>query len=280
MILVTGASGTVGSEVVKQLQAKGARFRAGFHSEEKARRARESGLEAVALDLERPKTLPPALRGIESVFLLSNLARPELNLVDAARAAGVERIVKLSVWGAAEEVFSFAKWHRPVERAIEDSGLGFTFLRPNGFMQNVVNYMGATIKGQGVFHQPAEDARISHIDVRDIGRVAAAALTEPGHEGRAYTLSGPQALSYDEIADTLSRVLGRKITYVRITAAQYKQGAMAAGIPEPYADALLDLVRYYREGHASRVTSAVRDVTGREATPFEQFARDHADALR
>lgn len=195
-------------------------------------------------------------------------------------AAGVRRIVKQSVWGAAEEAFSFAKWHRPVERAIEDSGLAWTFLRPNGFMQNVVNYMSATIKAQGAFYQPAEDARISHVDIRDLARVAARVLTGAGHDGKAYDLTGPAAITYDDIASTLTKVLGREVRYVRITPEAYKQGAMGAGIPEGYADALVDLVRYYREDQASRVSPAVREITGQDPVPFEQFARDHAAALR
>lgn len=276
MILVTGAAGTVGTQVVKALSGAGARFRVGYRS----RRPDAAGAEAVPLDLDKPETIGPALAGAKAVFLLSNMVSPELNLVRAAKPAGVKRIVKLSVWGAAVEAFSFARWHRPVEREIEASGLAWTFLRPNGFMQNVVNFMSATIKGQNAIYQPVGEARISHIDARDIGAVAARLLTETGHEGKAYDLSGPQALSYGEVADALSRVLGRRITYVSISDDDYKKGAMAAGLPEVYADALVDLNRYYRSGAAARVTSAVKDLTGRDPIPFEQFARDHAGALR
>ena len=280
MILVTGASGTVGSELVRQLQAAGARYKAAYHSAEKAGKARGAGIDAVVLDYDKPETLPPALKGADTVFLLSTLVAPELSVVREAKAAGVSRIVKQSVWGAGEEAFSFAKWHRPLERAIEESGLRWTFLRPNGFMQNVVNFMGATIKGQGAIYQPAGDARISHIDVRDLARVAVKVLTGSGHDGKAYELSGPAGITYGEVAATLSKVLGREVRYVPITPEQYKQGALGAGIPEPYADALVDLTRYYREGHASRVSPAVKEITGWEPIGFEQFARDHAAALR
>src|SRR5262245_16893538 len=231
MILVTGAAGTVGSGVVRELRAARAGFRVGF------RNRRPEGVEAVGLDLDKPESIAPALAGIETVFLLSSSVSPELNLVRVAGAAGVRRIVKLSVWGAAEEAFVFARWHRAVEKAIEASGLAWTFLRPGGFMQNVVNYMGATIKSQGAFYQSAADARISHIDARDIGAVAARVLTSTGHEGKAYTLTGPEPLGYVDIAATLTRILGRTISYVPISDAEYKQGAMAAGTPEPYADA-------------------------------------------
>lgn len=122
--------------------------------------------------------------------------------------------MKLSVWGAADEAYSFARWHRAVEREIESSGLAWTFLRPNGFMQNLVNHMGATIKAQGAIYQATADAPMSHIDARDIGAVPARVLTEPGHDGRAYALSGPQALSYGQMAEMLSAALGRRIEYV------------------------------------------------------------------
>jgi uncharacterized protein YbjT (DUF2867 family) len=274
MILVTGAAGTVGGEVVKGLRAAGAEFKVGYRSR------RPEGLPGVALDLDRAESIAPALQGVDAVFLLSNLVSPELNLVRAAKAAGVRRIVKLSVWGAADEAFAFARWHRAVEREIEASSLAWTFLRPNGFMQNVVNYMAPAIKGQDAIYQATGDTVMSHVDARDIGAVAARVLTERGHDGRAYTLSGPEALSYGRMAETLSAVLGRRIKYVAISDEDYRQGVMAAGIPEAYADALVDLARYYRTGAAARVTGDVRAVSGRDPIGFEQFARDHAHALR
>ena len=276
MILVTGASGTIGSELTKALAPMHVRLRVGYHS----RPERASGGEPVRLDFQDPGSLKAALDGVDTVFLLSSQVTPEVNLVRAADEAGVRRIVKLSVWGADGEGFSFARWHRAVEREIEASGLLWTFLRPNGFMQNVVNFMGATIKSQGAFYLPAGDARVSHVDARDIAAVAAAVLTRPGHDKRAYKLSGPQALGYGEIAETLSSVLGRTISYVNISDEDYKKGAMAAGIPEGYADALVDLNRFYRGAGSDEVTQDVELVTGKAPIPFEQFARDHAAALR
>jgi uncharacterized protein YbjT (DUF2867 family) len=192
----------------------------------------------------------------------------------------VKRIVKLSVWGAQDEEFTFARWHRAVERAIEASGVAWTFVRPNSFMQNVVNFMGATIKAQGAFFHSAADARISHVDARDVAAVAARTLTDAGHEGRAYSLSGPEALGYADIAAVLSRAVGREIRYVAISDADYKQGAVSAGIPEAYADALIDLSRHFRTGKMSQLTGDVKAVSGRDPIPFEQFARDAAGALR
>jgi len=277
MILVTGASGTVGSEVVKALGGRSAGVRAGYRTRPQNVPA---GVESVKLDYERPDTIRPALQGVDTLFLLSNTVDPERKVVDEAKRAGVKRIVKLSVIGAAEEGFTFARWHRAVEKYIEASGLGWTFLRPNGFMQNVVTYMGETIRSQSAIYSPAGNAAASHVDARDVGAVGARVLTDKGHEGKAYELTGPAALTYGQIAEILSRVLGRTIGYVPISPEQYRQAAVAAGTPEGYADALVDLNRYYLEGKASVVTPSVRQLTGRDAIPFEQFARDYADKLR
>lgn len=283
MILVTGAGGTVGTALVEELGVTRT-VRLAFHSEHKAARARAAGRDAVVVDFASPKTLTPSLKGVDAVFLLGSgglgQAEREINVVNEAKAAGVKRLVKLSVFGAAGQQFTFAKIHRTVERAVEASGLAWTFLRPNGFMQNFVSHMAGSIKAQGAFYQPAEDARISHIDVRDIARAAARALTTAGHEGKAYELSGPQALSYADAASALSTVLGKPISYVAVPDDGARSGMISAGMPDFYAEYLLDLYRFYRRGGGSQVTQTVKDVTGREPIAFEQFARDHAEAFR
>lgn len=203
------------------------------------------------LDFAKPETLRPALEGVDTVFLLGTgglgQAEREINVVNEARAAVVKRLVKLSVFGAAGEHFTFAKIHREVERAVEASGLAWTFLRPNGFMQNFVNHMAGSIRTQSAIYQPAEDARISHIDARDIARAAAQVLTASGHEGKAYELSGPQALSYADAASTLSTVLGKPIRYVALPDDAARAGMLAAGMPEFYVDYLLDLNRFLQK---------------------------------
>lgn len=284
MILVTGAGGTVGTALIEALKAVGHKPRVAYHSQHKAEKAKSDGYDAVLLDFAEPETLRPALAGVEAAFLLGTGGRGqiegEINVVKAAKAAGVRKLVKLSAWGAADEGFSFAKIHRAVERAVEATGMAWTFLRPNGFMQNFVNYMAGSIKSQSTIYQPAAEARISHIDVRDIARVAAQVLTTPGYEGKAYELSGPRAFSYGEAAEVLSRVLGRQIKYVMLSDDAARAGMLSAGIPDFYADYLLDLFRVYRTGAASQVTSEVKNITGREPIAFEQFASDYADTFR
>src|SRR5437867_12608084 len=175
MILVTGAGGTVGSELVKTLSASGAKFRAAYNSPQKVDKARREGLDAVQIDYTKPATLQPALAGADRLFLLATgyagQAECEINAVREAKMSGVRHIVKLSVWGAGTEAFSFARAHRPVEKEIEASGLAWTFLRPNSFMQNLATFYASTIKTQGAFYIPSRGSRVSHVDVRDIAAV-------------------------------------------------------------------------------------------------------------
>jgi uncharacterized protein YbjT (DUF2867 family) len=280
MICVTGAGGTVGSEVVRQLSEANADFRAAYFSKNKVDAARAKGIDAVLIDYNDPETMQKAFEGCDKLFLLGpnmpNQAELEINAVHAAKAAGVKQIVKLSAIGADAEDFDFGTIHREVEKAIEASGLKWTFLRPNSFMQNTVTFMSELIKARSAFYTAAENARIGHVDVRDIAAVAVKALTEPGHEGKAYALNGPEALSYDDVAAELSKALGRDISHVSIPPADLKSAMLADGMPEILADRLMDLERYYREGKADRNTSDLKQVTGRDPRTFADYARETA----
>ncbi len=220
-ILVTGATGTVGSFLVRKLGAAGVPARALVRSREKAEAVERLGLEAVVGDLDKPETLAPALAGIERVFLLSapeeRQAELQNNLVHAARDAGVRHIVKLSAIGVGGELdaISLGRIHRETEEEIERAGLAHTHLRPNGFMQNSFMF-AATIKAQGTFYAPFGEAKVSYVDARDVAAVAFHALTADGHEGKAYEITGPQALSYHDMARELSSVLGREVKYVEV----------------------------------------------------------------
>ena len=284
MICVTGAGGTVGREVVKQLESAKAPFRAAYFSNEKAEAARTRGIGAVIIDYNRPESLRAAFQGCDKLFLLGpnalNQSELERNAVEAAKAADVRHIVKQSVMGAVEESYSLAKVHRPVEKAIESSGLAWTFLRPNSFMQNVVTYMGETIKAEGTLYSASGKAKISHVDVRDIAAVAVKSLTEPNQEGKAYTLSGPEALTYDDLASELSKVLGRSISHVNLSPSDLRNGMLAEGMPGEIADRMLDLERYFREDQGSGITNDIKQVTGRDPRRFAQYARDCASLLQ
>jgi uncharacterized protein YbjT (DUF2867 family) len=284
MILVTGASGTIGSEVLKQLREAGQPVRAAFHNPQKANEARAKGIDAVAFDFADRAAIAKALKGVDKVFLvgatLPNQSQLEINVVEEAKKADVKHIVKLSVLDAPAEEFTFARWHRPVEKAIESSGVIYTFLRPGGFMQNFVNYSGDTIRSQGAFYGSGKDSRTGVVDVRDIAAVAVKAFTEPGHENKAYEITGPEALTNAEIAEKLSAAIGKPVNYVDIPVEALRAGAKSTGVPDFYADALVDLQKHYLSGKAAQLSGDVEKVTGRKPRNFDDFARDYAPAFR
>ena len=280
MICVTGAGGTVGGEVVKQLESAQAPFRTAYFSNEKAAAARARGIEAVMIDYSRPETLQAAFQGCDKLFLLGpnalNQSELERNAVEAARVAGVRHIVKQSVLGADEESYSLAKIHRSIEKAIESSGLAWTFLRPNSFMQNAVTFMGQSIRAEGAFYSASGQARVSHVDARDIAAVAVQALTGPNFAGKAFTLSGPEAVTYDELATELAKALGRPISHVNLSPSDLKGAMLAEGMPEALSDRMLDLERYFREGQASRITDDIKQVTGQDPRRLAEYVRETA----
>ena len=164
-----------------------------------------------------------------------------------------------------------------MENAIASSNIPFTFLRPNGFMQNFVNAMAESIKSDNAFYLNAGDGEVSFVDTRDIASVAVAALITSGHEGQSYTITGAQALSHAESAAILSQVLGRTINYVDVPEDVVRQGMQGAGMPEPTVNALLELYASYKAGQAATVSPVVEQVTGKQPISFEQFAKDYAE---
>jgi uncharacterized protein YbjT (DUF2867 family) len=281
MILITGASGNVGSEVLKQALAVGLKIRATFPSPSKAAKA-PAGMEGVVMDYGKPETIRAALHGVEKIFLVGppvrDLPAMEANFIKEVCAAGRKHIVKLSALGGRESMYPSG--HRDSEEIIEASGLPYTFLRPNGFMQNLVNYNAGTIRSQNAFYGCQGNGAVSVVDIRDIAAVAVTVLAATEHEGKSYTLTGGEALTNEQVAEKISRVAERKISYVDLPPAEFKKAILSAGIPEWSADALLDLQRLYREGKAGLVTNDVDRLTGRKPIPFDQFARDYAFAFR
>ncbi len=280
MILITGASGNVGREVLRQIAGTGWKIRAAYQSAGKAKSA-PVGVESALVDFNQPETLRAALEGVDRVFLVGppaeTLTKLERKAADQIQQAGVPRLVKLSAMGT--RAATFPRMHAESEDYIKQLGLGYTFLRPNGFMQNLGIYSGGTIKEQGVFYGCQGDGRVSQIDLRDVAAVAVKVLTEDQHLGKTYTLTGPEALSNARIAEIVSASLGREIRYVDLTPEQFAQAMLGAGTPEWSVNALLTLNQLYREGGASSVTQDVEQILGRKATSFELFARDFAKSL-
>jgi len=285
MILITGATGTVGRGVVSELQRLGATgVRALVRDPARASFIRESGFETVEGDFDKPETLDAALEGIETALLLTppspHTVAHQSAFIESAKHAGVRRVVKLSAVGAdmgAPE--GFGKWHGQTEELLKASGLDWTILRPNFFMQNLLGQAQA-VATQGRLYQVGGDARASLIDARDIGAVVARTLTDAGHEGKTYTLTGPESLSYADVAAKLSDATGRQVTYVALTPEQFREGALAQGLPEWLVSALERLNELFVAGDAEEVTDEVRRIGGVEPKTFDEFARDYASAFK
>ena len=187
MILITGASGSVGREVVREMMGTGKKFRALFRSKEEAAKA-PAGVETVIADFSDAASLQKALQGVERVFLVCSpvqeLVELEGNMIDASKKAGVKRIVLNSALGAGDYEKSFPSWHRKVEDKLRASGMEYVILRPNGFMQNTITYLAPSIRTQGAFYDAMGDAKTSLVDVRDVAAVATKALTTDDHAGK------------------------------------------------------------------------------------------------
>ena len=283
-VLVTGATGTVGSAVVRALTAKGVAVRAGIHTADKADLVAHPLVEVVTFDPDTPESLRPAMHGIERMFLLTVATEnmPDLNarVVDAARDEGVRHIVKLSGLGADDQTtLTLNKIHRAAEKQIEASGIAWTFLRPNSFMQNFTRYYRDVIRAQGAFFLPQGNGRVSHVDVRDVAEIAVKALTEFGHEGKVYSLTGPAALTNHEVAQHLSKGIGRRISYVNVPDLLATEAMKGMGLSPWLIRALMEVNRMNRDGGAATVTNDVEAVLGRPATSFAQFSTDHASVF-
>lgn len=280
-ILVTGATGNVGSQVVQQLIAAGITPRVAVRSLKKADTLKQAGAELVEMDLDTA-TVQPAFEGVDNVFLVSpfvpNMVQLAAILVEAAKKANLKQVVRLSA--LSQPGTTLSKWHGDVEKMIENSGISFTFLRPNGFMQNFVNSMADTIKTQNAFYMPIGDGKVSLVDTRDLAAVAVAALTNNGHENKSYDITGSEALSNQQVAAIFSHVLGKTINYVDVPEDTARQGMQSAGMPDVIVNALLELYASYKAGQAAIVSPVIEQVTGKKPISFEQFARDYAEAFK
>ena len=285
MILVTGATGTIGKDVVKGLKAKGEQVRAMIHNPEKAPLAtREPGVEYVTGDLEKPESVIAALRGVEKAFLLSpeDPRMPELHgkFAAAAKDAGLRHLVRLSILPANPDApLPIAKWHGEADRLLMESGVPYTILRPAYFMQNNLR-SARTIAAEGAIYGAMGDGKVGHIDTRDIAEVAVTVLTSEGHEGQSYPLTGPESLSMAEVAARLSTALGKPVKYVDLPPDKAKAGMMAMGMPDWRADAWVKLGGMIAMGKADMATPAVKDILGREPHNIDQFAAEYAQAFR
>lgn len=281
-ILITGATGTVGREIIKQLaMVDGVRVRAGVHSVIKGENLKRlPDVEVVEMEFTKPDALHAAFTHADKMFLITPFTDEQVSmaktLIDEARKAGVKHIVKLSAIEAEEEPgIQLGKWHREIEQYIADSGIPFTFLRPSSFMQNFVTLSSKTIKETGTIYIPAGDGKVGYIDCRDIAAVGVEVLRSSGHEGMVYDLTGPEALSMQDVANVMSEVTGKPIRFVDVPEDTARDAMQQEGLPEWMIDAMLELHGSYKLGKGSYVTNAVQELTGRKPHTFRQFVQDY-----
>jgi uncharacterized protein YbjT (DUF2867 family) len=283
-ILVTGATNDLGIEIIRQLSSKGVDLRAAVHSLGKADKIGLPGVDLIKVDFDKPETLKEAFVGIDKLFLLTpfaeNMVQMTENLVDQAIKSGVGHIVKLSIINADKERIPMTKLHRQAEYIVGNSGIQFTFLRPNYFMQNFSTLMGATIRNEGIFYSLNAEGKISYVDARDVAAVATEALTKEGHHGKAYTITGSEALSNGQIADILSKVIGETVKYIMFSEDEAKRGMKAIGMSDWFMNSLQGISKDQEEGHMSTISSDVERITGRRPISFAQFANDYINVFR
>ena len=275
-ILISAAGGKVGQHVVTQLAQKKIPARAGVHSHAKAAALRETGIEAEVLDFDSSASIAAGFKGIDTLFLVTpgspDQGRHEENLLTEAKKAGVKRIVKLSGKISDHHSIGFSQWNRDAERRIKESGIPYTILRGNYFMQNF--FGSANQIRQGAFTAGPAAKRIALIDARDIAATAVAALTEEGHAGKTYDLNGPELLDGHAQAAVFSRVLGRPVRYLDVSADDFIGQLKSFGLPSWMVDAF-GVAAADHEIPGDQSSAEVERILRRKPSTLEQFVKDY-----
>ena len=288
-ILVTGATGNVSSQILQHLLDRGtapSSLRAGVRDPAKAQSLADAGVEVVRYDHDEPATLAAAFDGVDRAFLLipfvPGFAELGAQAVDAAKAAGVKHVVKLSAFGAdASSDFWLAKNHGQSDEAVANSGLGYTIIRPTFFQDNILNFSGDTLESQSTFYGASGDQPVAYVSSNDVAAVAAEVLLHPdAHAGKTYDLTGGEAVTNAELAALLGKVAGKPITYTDLTLDQYADGARQNGTPEPYVEAFAGLENIKAQGWAAPVSPHVQQVLGRVPESYAAFLERNAPRLR
>jgi len=283
VILLTGATGKIGGETAKQLLEKGARLRALVRDEAKAADLKAAGVEIVVGDIADADTVRRALSGVDKAFLLlPNGEQQEANeklFTDLCVAAGVKHLVKMSSMEAVPTAKTpIPRAHWSVEEYIRASGLDWTMIKPNFFMQNLLA-SARTIKEQGKFFLPMGNGTTGMADARDIGAVCAEVLTGTGHAGKSYEITGPEVLTFHQVAERFSAVLGKKVEYVPMPMDQFRE--RMTNILKPWhLNAVCELFREIEEVGLDHTTDTFRKLMGREPRSVRQFVEDHAALFR
>lgn len=278
-ILVIGATGNTGSLLVPRLLDAGSDVRIFVRDEKKAKPLKDSGAEVIIGDLDRPETIVPAFEGVDKIYLLTWNGPTQLqqaeNVIKAASKAGNPHIIRHSMWGPDSRII---KQGLKVEEIIKSSGLPWTILKPTFYMQNTM-MAAETIATQGNIYWNMKDGKLGMIDVRDIAEAAFAVITGEGYKGKSYILTGPQAISFTDIAKILSRVLEKEVNYINVPGEASLQAMVGLGVPEWIAKGFVELSEGFSENFANRTTQNVEILTGHPARSFEQFANDFAQVF-
>ena len=291
-ILVTGATGNVSSGLIPELAAKGASVRALVRDQSKAQGLRDQGVEVVIGDFDKPETLDAAFSGVGKVFLLTaptpNQVAQARNGIAAAKRAGSPYLIRLSAGAldtTSDSPARITRQHAEIDAELKASGLPYTILRPHFFMQNTMMAAETVASGcpgcnHGIVYMAMKDGKIGMIDVRDIVDVAAKVLTEDGHEGKTYGLTGPASISFHDVAAGLSNALGKEVIYVDVPSEAARESMVATvGLPEWFADALTEYTKAFTEGLGDFTTNDFEEITGHPARSYETFARDFSQAF-
>ncbi|MFF4818623.1 NAD(P)H-binding protein [Kitasatospora sp. NPDC001309] len=285
MIVVTGATGTVGSKVVVGLRERGLAVRALVRGGSAGPAEWDAGVERVAADFTDPASLDAALDGADTVYLLvavhPEMAQHERNVIDAAVRTGCRPRIVLHAAAGVEyrpEGVRFVGSHVTGLDHLKDSGLPWTVLGPNGFHQNFLG-TAPTVKA-GHLAVPGGEGAVAYVDARDVAAAAVEVLATEGHEGAVYTLTGPAALTHDEVAEQLSAAAGHPVAYAALTPEVALDGLLNMGWDRWRAEGMVELYGLYAAGLASTVSPDVEKLTGRPPRSFAEFAAEHADAFR
>jgi uncharacterized protein YbjT (DUF2867 family) len=283
MILVTGATGNVGSEVVKQLAQAGHKVRALVRDPKEATGKLPTTVDVVIGDLDNVDSLINAMKGVAKMYMLApltpSLQQYEINLVEAARRTKLQHIVKHSVLGAQWESITLAKWHRAGERLVEATASQWAHIRPSGFYANALGW-AAMVRSGGTVYYPTGEGKHGVVDPRDVASVAVKCLTEPGHSAKTYDVTGPVALSTREQVEIIGRAIGKQLKFVDIPEQVARDSMLGAGTPAVIAELTLEFCAAIKSGHGATVTDTVKKLTGKTPRTFESWTQEMASQFR
>ena len=282
MILVTGGTGAIGSELLRLLSEAEIPARALTRNPNKAQKLPH--ITWVVGDLARPETLPAAFEGIKSLFLLTHyfedMVELQHNAIVAALAAGVTHVVKVSAFAATPHSRApIGRWHYQIEKELQESGMGWTILRPHHFMTNLIAQAGYVIK-EGSIYSPSGDGKIPYVDPHDVAAVAFVTLTKPGHLDKIYVVTGSEAISYRQAAEIIGNVIGKKLQFVDESPEEAQARRIREGVPPSVIESILAIGAYQRAGGKTvTITNTVAELTGKPPRTVVEFVKEHASVF-